>query len=187
MSGSAPRLTLVREVEALPEDLIREPLAFLFAEHWRHRQYCRALSEVAQLAAVAPRLLRQMAAFLRVDMGLHVEDEEQDFFPLLRARAEPGDDLDRVLGILSADHDTDRALARAIITGLEEAAKACTGPAAISGLPEDIARFVTHQMRHIALENAVVLPIARLRLDAADRDGLAEALKARRAARAFRG
>jgi hemerythrin-like domain-containing protein len=181
MSGPAPRLTLVRDVDALPEDLVRDPLTFLFAEHWRHRQFCRALSEVAGLSAVAPRLLRKLATFLREDMGLHVEDEEQDLFRLLRAHAEPEDDLDRVLGILSADHDTDRALALAIVAGLEQAAQACTGPAAVDGLPDTISRFVTHQMRHLALENAVVLPIARLRLDADACAELASALQARRA------
>jgi hemerythrin-like domain-containing protein len=183
MTGEAPRLALVREIEALPEALIRDPLTFLFAEHWRHRQFCRALGDVAELAVAPPRLLRQMAGFLRVDMGLHVEDEEHDLFPLLRAKAEPEDRLDHVLAILSADHDMDRVLSRSIAEGLERAAAAGNGPAADADLAEAIARFAPHQMRHIALENAVVLPIARLRLDVAACADLSAAMQARRAGR----
>ena len=90
MTGEAPRLALVREIEALPEALIRDPLTFLFAEHWRHRQFCRALGDVAELAVAPPRLLRQMAGFLRVDMGLHVEDD------VVAARAQQKTDFHRI-------------------------------------------------------------------------------------------
>jgi hemerythrin-like domain-containing protein len=179
--SQAPRLLMVHDVEAAPGELLDDPLAFLFAEHWRHRQFCRALEEVAAMAAVPPGLLRRLAAFLGADMAVHVQDEEEDLFPLLRLRAEADDGLERVLGILGADHDAGLALARDLRTRLAEAAQEGIGPAAAPGLPESIGRFVAHKRRHIALENAVVLPIARLRLTPEDMAAMSRTMTERRA------
>lgn len=176
-----PQLLVVHAVEAAPAELLADPLAYLFAEHWRHRQYCRALEEAAGMRAVPPGLLRRLSDFLGADMAMHVRDEEEDLFPLLRQRAEPDDDIDRVLGILSADHDADRAVARDLRQQLQAAAEAGIGPAARPGLAETIGRFVAHKRRHIALENAVVLPIARLRLTEEDQQAMSRSMTARRA------
>lgn len=175
-----PRMLVVHDVEPAPPELMSDPLAYLFAEHWRHRQFCRALEEVATMHAVPPALLRRLADFLRVDMALHVRDEEEGLFPMLRARAEPEDDVLRILGILSADHDADRQLARRLRERFEAAAEAGNGPAAEPDLADLIGRFVAHKRRHIALENAVVLPIARLRLTTADLAALSRTMIARR-------
>ena len=176
-----PKLLVVHDVEAAPAELLADPLTYIFAEHWRHRQYCNALEEAAAMQAVPPGLLRRLADFLRIDMARHVQDEEEDLFPLLRQRAEPEDDIERLLGILSADHDADRAIVRDLRRQLEAAADAGVGPAARSGLAETIGRFVAHKRRHIALENAVALPIARLRLTKADQKAMSRAMAARRA------
>lgn len=176
-----PRLLMVHDVEAAPGELLADPLAFLFAEHWRQRQFCRALEEVANMPAVPPGLLRRMAAFLAADMAIHVQDEEEDLFPLIRVRAEPEDDLERILGIVGADHDAGRSLSRDLRKRLAEAAENGAGPAAEPALADSIGRFVAHKRRHIALENAVILPIARLRLTAEDQAAMSQSMTARRA------
>lgn len=168
-------------IETAPAALLDEPLDYLFAEHWRHRQLCRALADLASAKAARPEELRAFADFLTRELTLHAEDEECDLFELLRARAGAEDDLERIFGILTADHAGDRAMAAALCEGLEAAAAASIAPARQPGLADLIGRFVTHKMRHIALENAIVLPIARLRLTAADLQALASGMKARRA------
>jgi iron-sulfur cluster repair protein YtfE (RIC family) len=178
----APRMTLVHDVDAVPAGLLDDPLAYLFAEHWRQRQFCRALEDIAGMPSVAPALLRRMARFLAEDWALHLADEEEDLFHLLRECAASEDEISRVLGVLSADHDGDRLRVRAVRVGLEQAAQAGVGPAAVPGLSDTITLFVSHMMRHIALENAIVLPIARLRLTPLHQARLADAMRARRAA-----
>jgi hemerythrin-like domain-containing protein len=173
-------LLLVHNVEAIPTELLSDPLSFLFAEHWRHRQFCGLLKRAAGMPAVPPGQLRRMADFLQSDMALHIEDEERDLFRLLRLRAAPEDELEAILTRLAADHRLARAMARGLCDELEAAAKAGVGPAGHSDLADRIARFVAHKMRHIALENAIVLPIARLRLGPADLSELAQAMQARR-------
>jgi hemerythrin-like domain-containing protein len=179
--STTPQLLMVHDVDRAPPELLADPLAYLFAEHWRHRQYCRALGEAAALPAGPPALLRRLADFLGADMVLHVRDEEEDLFPLLRQRAEPEDDIGRVLGVLSADHDADRALARDVRTQLMAAAETGAGPASWPGLANKIGRLVTHKLQHIALENAVVLPIARLRFTPEDQQAMSRTMTTRRA------
>lgn len=180
--SSAPHLLLVHSVEVAPAELLADPLAYLFAEHWRHRQFCRALEDASNMPAVPPGLLRRMVDFLRIDMALHVRDEEEDLFPLLRLRTEPDDDIERILGLLHADHDADRSMGLELRQQLEAAADAGAGPAACPGLTDMIGRFVAHKQRHIALENGIALPLARLRLTQDDQAILSRAMAARRAA-----
>lgn len=181
MNRPAPRLDVVPIVDPMPAALIRDPLAYLFAEHWRQRQFCRALADVAGAREAPPGVLRRMARFLGEDWAVHVADEEGGLFALLRETAEPEDDLDRVLGILTASHESERRLVATLNEGLAAAADARVGPAAIPGLGDAIMHFVAHARRHIALENAVVLPIARLRLKPAHLRRLSRAMEARRA------
>lgn len=180
MTCSAEPPVRLRAIEFAPADLLDDPLAYFFAEHWRHRQFCTQLSELSGARTAPPAQLRALAGFLENDFALHAEDEENDLFRLLRIRCEAADDIERVLGILTADHGADRGLAAALCSGLSKAAAAGVGPLLQPGLSDLIGRFVTHKMRHISLENAIVLPIARLRLTRQDCLSLAAAMKARR-------
>lgn len=176
MMHPARQHAFVPDVEAVPSALLDTPLEYFAAENSRRRQLCRALSDLAMANAPPPASLRAVAGIIRSDLALRTEDDERDLFDLLRSRAEDNE-LERAFGILSADHAGDRAMAMALCEALEAAAMAAPRH---PGLADLIGRFVSHRMRHVALEQAVVLPIARLRLTAGDLQALAAGLKARR-------
>lgn len=167
-------------IEPLPPELVREPLNWLFAEHYRHRQLCQLIERVGVATVLLDDEAREILAFLRHDMPLHVIDEEDDLFPLLRRRCQPADELDAVLGALSAEHRNDLEQARALISALEEALDGGGAPGHDRETRRLFMDFALHERRHIAMENAVVLPIARLRLTAADLGALSVRLAARR-------
>lgn len=168
------------EIEKLPDTLIHEPLNWLFAEHYRHRQLCKLIDMLASSAAYNEEGMNEVIAFLEHDMPLHVLDEEEDLFPLLRRRAVPDDDLEHVLGVLSGEHKTDVDRVSALLFALIKARAARTSPALNPGLRTLLTEFATHERKHIALENAVILPIARLRLQPCDLQALSARLAARR-------
>jgi hemerythrin-like domain-containing protein len=172
----AETLDIAASAIALGDD----PLRFFLAEHQRHRQFCRVLNETASTKVFDEPRLRRIIAFLRHDMALHFTDEEQDLFPLLRLRATPEDDIDLVLERLSAEHGTDLDVARNVRAALE----ACIASRQAPGLQPDVKRaledMASKELQHLALENAVVLPIARLRLTANDLTEMASRLAARR-------
>jgi iron-sulfur cluster repair protein YtfE (RIC family) len=170
----------VIEIESMPPDLVREPLNWLFAEHYRHRQLCKIIEAIAKSEAFDEPRTTAALTYLKTDMPLHVLDEEEDLFPLMRRRAQPDDDLERILGDLGADHHSDAERVKFLIEGLELALKTKTSPASDDVLRPLLLEFVAHERRHVALENAIVLPIARLRLTPEDLKALSRRLAARR-------
>lgn len=168
------------EIEPSPPGLLSEPIDYIFAEHYRQRQICHNLEAVAEAATFAAAPLAELLDYLRYDLELHVIDEEEDLFPLLRRRCLPEDEIDRALGLLSAEHAADRVLAREVRDGLEACRLARRPPAQANGLADTLRSFAHRERRHVALENAVVLPIARLRLTVNDQAVLARRMAARR-------
>ena len=173
-------MSQIPRIEPLPPELVHEPLNWLFAEHYRHRQLCQLIERVGVATVLLREEVGEILAFLRHDMPLHVIDEEDDLFPLLRRRCQPADELDAVLGALSAEHRDDLEQARALIAALEQALADGRPPGHDRETRRLFTDFALHERRHIALENAVVLPIARLRLTAADLRSLSVRLAARR-------
>lgn len=167
-------------IEPLPPELIHEPLNWLFAEHYRHRQLCQLIERVGNATVLLRDEAQEILAFLRHDMPLHVIDEEDDLFPLLRRRCQPADELDGVLGALSVEHRDDLEQSRALISGLQRGLADGQAPGHDRETRALFTEFAIHERRHIALENAVVLPIARLRLTTEDLRSLSIRLAARR-------
>lgn len=168
------------DIEDIPLELLREPLEWFFAEHYRHRQLCRMIEEVAASPVFNAAQVSQIIDFIRYDLVLHVIDEEEDLFPLLRRRALPEDDIENVLGRLSAEHRADVTQSQAVRDRLEASLASHRSPSLDPEAKSALLSFARHELRHLALENAVVLPIARLRLTAADLKALSRRLAARR-------
>jgi len=168
------------DIEEIPRELLHEPLDWFFAEHYRHRQLCRMIEEVAASPTFNAGRISQIIDFIRYDLALHIIDEEEDLFPLLRRRALPEDEIENVLGRLSAEHRTDATQSQVVRERLEAALIAQRAPALDPEVKSVLLTFARHELRHLALENAVVLPIARLRLTAADLAALSRRLAARR-------
>ena len=110
----------IADIEEIPRELLRTPLDWFFAEHYRHRQFCRLLTEVAAAHVFDEERVAGALRFLREDLAVHVIDEEQDLFPLLRRRAQAEDSVEDMLGALSLEHRADATQAQAL-RGLLEA------------------------------------------------------------------
>ncbi len=167
-------------IESSPPGLLREPLDFLFAEHYRHRQMCRVLEHLATAPRFDATLIATTDDFIRSDLALHILDEEEDLFPLLRRRCETEDEIDDVLDRLSADHAVDQDQARTVRTFLVTALEKKTAPSTLPGGADALCRLARLEKNHVALENAVVMPMARRRLLPSDLEALSRSLAARR-------
>lgn len=157
-------------IGALDRGLLARPLEFILADHLRQRTLCRLLDRFADAPALDRELARAAAEHLRRDLAIHVLDEEEDLFPLLRRRARPADDIERVLGLLSREHSEDDRLAETIAAGL--GAVLDRGASSLDEtLRAALRSFAERQRRHLAVENAIVMPLAEARLTPKDREG----------------
>lgn len=166
-------------LSALPRHLLASPLDFVLADHLRQRVMCSLLDRLAARHRFETEIAREVLAHIETDMAIHVIDEEQDLFPMLRRRALPEDQLEPVLGQLSTEHAEDGAHAGHIVAGLK-AALADRHEALDDPLRAALARFAASQRRHLALENAVVMPLAKKRLTPVDLSALGGRMAARR-------
>lgn len=167
-------------IEPMPVDLLKEPLVWFFAEHYRHRDVCKRLLDLSGSVKFDETVLLEIEHFLEIDMPLHIIDEEDDLFPLLRRRCEADDQIENVLGMLSGEHASDMQDANALVALIKKAISDKRGLAGYADTEKVVPPFCHSQKRHIAVENAVVLPIARLRLSDGDLQNLGRRLAARR-------
>jgi hemerythrin-like domain-containing protein len=171
----------VGSLEPLPGVLLDDPLQYLIAEHVRQRAVCAVLRNCVSQRSVARTVAGRVAEILAVDVPLHHDDEECDLFQALTRRARPEDDLAEVIARLIADHAQSKplrsAIVRALTTGVAHDAPN------FSIAPQDaapMAAYAEREHRHLAIENGIVLAIARKRLNTADLRAISRTMKARR-------
>jgi len=163
-----------------PDHLLADPIAWFFAEHQRHRQFCDLMQLASMATTFDAEVLTWLLDFVVDDLALHVLDEEQDLFPLLRARAEPEDDIERLVGRLAGEHAKDLTRAAAVRQHLQTCLRQRAPIGRNNVRRRALEAFAIQERGHLALENAVVLPIARRRLSEPDLAGLSQRLAARR-------
>lgn len=157
-----------------------DPIEFLLAEHLNHRRMCNALERLAEASDCDAPRITALLDFIRFDLTLHVIDEEEDVFPLLRRRCLPEDEVDIVLDRLGLEHAEDKSLSERARDVLNACLIARKPASEIEGGAEALITFARHERRHLALENAVIIPLARRRLVGADLAALGERFLARR-------
>lgn len=168
-------------VEPMPRSLLDEPLEYIFADHFRHRRVCATLKRCAADGEATLLEADAVGRFLRRDLVWHHGDEDEDLFPALRRRSLPQDDLIAALDRLEADHRRSEPLAEAIVASLAGATDA-TGIRLTSGARRTMDAYAADEQRHLAIENGIVLAIARIRLTRGDLQRMSEAMKRRRGA-----
>lgn len=168
-------------VEAMPLALLDEPLEYIFADHFRQRAICAALRRFAAERRASRAEADQAVAFLTQDLFLHRQDEDDDLFPAVRRRALPEDDLGAVLARLDDDHRRAESTVAAIVKAL--AGRPADDPVRITaGTAELLNAYAAAESRHLAIENGVILAIARLRLNRRDVAAIGRKMKQRRGA-----
>lgn len=169
------------QFERIPDNLLREPLDYLFADHFRQRTLCNALEYLVDGGEdrQSSRMAEALLSYLSEDFLWHIQDEEVDLYPVLRSRCRQEDDIDGILDGLARDHTADEHLARGIVQDLHRIIDdgACAQRPSFERLA---AAFVSTEGRHLALENDLILPLARRRLTTEDLERIGRAMAARR-------
>lgn len=151
-----------------PTDLARlgNPLDFIAEDHLRHRQVCATLDALAAAEVQDLGALDAIRSFLLEEFAPHMADEEEDLFPLMRRRCEPEDEIDETLDRLQGDHRGAVAAAPEVMAAV---ARALSNRGRMD--PDDratLTAFAASERRHMIVENAIVLPLARARLTPGD-------------------
>ena len=138
------------------------PLDFIAEDHMREREVCALIDQLISASSVAPDIVRQVLTFLEDHLPLHLADEEIDLFPLMQKRCEPEDEIEAVIDKLHSDHDHALADAPDVVEILRN-----VGSSSVALAETDcncMSAFAHEARRHLILENAIILPIARARL-----------------------
>jgi hemerythrin-like domain-containing protein len=162
--------------------LRRNALDIIAHEHELQSQLCSMLETVADTLPdnVDATLCRQILDMLRFEIPLHHRDEELGLFPLLEKRATASDNIHDVLGRLALEHATDESFASELTESLEVLSQG--GKLPNPNMTGYMLRgFFESYRRHIHWENAVVIPLARQRLNAIDLEELEFSMRSHRA------
>lgn len=167
----------------LGDRVLPDPLDNFAEEHLRLREICARLDA---LVAAAPEPDRATATdaltHLQTALPRHVRDEEEDLFPLLRLRSQEDEEINDTLDRLAAEHVQSARLRRQVCAALERAIGSDT-----TVTPQEAAAvtaFAAQERRHLIVENAIVLPLARVRLTPQDLETLRRRMLQRRRAAA---
>lgn len=184
MTKARPPHSLNREpahlaIQTIPLSMLDQPLNYIIADHVRQRAVCATLQRFAVDKFVTRNDADTVTAFLTQDRVVHEADEEDDLFPAVSRKAFPEDNLGAVLACLRDDHRRNRALVHDITTAI------CRHPARdvekLSTADCELMQvFAKSECGHIAIENNVVLAIARIRLSPSDLKSISRGMKARR-------
>ena len=163
-------------IDVSDPSLIATPLDFLLSEHLRQRQFAKILTLIAD-GVINRRTIGDVINFIKHDLAQHILDEEISLFPILRPLCGTEDKIEAILGVLADEHREDEDASDAILNILQNIEKG------EPSTPEDRAalrNFADHLRHHIALENGVLLPIARARMTADALRIVAQSMAARR-------
>lgn len=165
-------------IERMPIDLLDEPLEFIFADHFRQRFVCSLIRQIAEGRGVSGDEATEIGNFLTHDLPLHHIDEEQDLFPALLKSARPEDDIKQTIARLRDDHtigNEESARVRKILSEFS-VGSSVRSKSAIRILKI----YAQSENKHLAIENSVVLPIARVRLSKRQLQSMSNSMKSRR-------
>lgn len=142
---------------------IDHPLDFIAEDHMREREVCALIDRLVAPGPIDPADRQRIIVFLRDQLPNHLADEEIDLFPMMLKRCEPEDEIGKVIDRLTSDHAHAHVDAPAIIALIQSETGALNTAAC-----DKMAAFARQSRRHLVLENAIILPIARARLTQAD-------------------
>ncbi len=144
-------------------------LASIEKEHSAERKLCDMLERMADnlMEPLDTELARTGILSMRRCLKRHVILEERYLYPVLTKRLCPGDLADNMLEHIRREHAADESLAHDTADQLELALERgrVENPEMLGYM---LRGFFECRRRHIAWEDAVVIPLARLRLSAKD-------------------
>ncbi|OYU20188.1 MAG: hemerythrin [Rhodobacteraceae bacterium PARR1] len=158
--------------------LLATPLDFLSQDHLRERQVCSLLDNLASFMSFDPPAARNVLRFVNEELNFHMQDDAEDLFPLLSRRCTAEDGIGRAIARIC----TDLEKASRLLPGVRAALARCldTGSDLSTEDRRVLTLFAGHVRRHLAAENAILLPIARARLTRRDLQKLSSRMRSRR-------
>ena len=153
--------------EDIPAEHLATPLEFIFADNFRCRVLCNLLSVIGSGREVGADIVAACQGFLLRDFLVHLADEKQALFPLLIERTSFDDG---VLGVVREERPGFAAINR-LVGALERR------PRGRGDLAVLLNSFVSRERHHIAVENVVLLPLAKKRLRPSDLTWLAGVMR----------
>lgn len=173
--------TLLTYRDSPDPESFRDPLAFIRDDHSRQLRMCNLLDAFTEKLEVEPvkPLASALLEYLKDDLPLHSEDEDEDLRPALERRCQPEDGLDEILRQLTREHELNRDLVAFMIDDLEALAegRSLTNPVR---LVMNVKEFSETQRQHVTWEDRVLLPLARQRLTPDDLAEIGRSMAARR-------
>jgi hypothetical protein len=153
------------------------PIEMLYEEHLHQRQMAQDMEVLADAQMPRPDLARCILAALTGKLIHHRADEDESLFPRLRSRAHPEDEIGPLLDQLQAEHAQLREMSGKLMPALHRIANGAQ-PALEDR--DALRQFAQAERNHLIAENAIVLPLARLRLSASDKLAALAEMRARR-------
>lgn len=158
--------------------VVATPLDFISEKHLRERQICAVIDGLAACASFDRRAAEAVLKFMNDELNVRLQDEVEDLFPLLARRCPADDDIGQVITRIRSDLDKATGqlpvirsiLARCLDTGSDIAVED----------RKELMRFAGHLQRRLAVENAILLPIAKVRLTKRDLQDLSVRMRSRR-------
>ncbi len=161
-------------------DDFRDPIEAMYRAHARNFEFCERLVQLAEDlgAGESAQVAASLLDYLNKDFPIHLADEEEDLFPLLKRRATSNERLASMLDLLIMEHQNDIEYGGA----LQEPLRAIAAGEQLA----DPTLFAHHvrayrmlQHRHQAMENNFVLPMAEECLSTDDKAELGRRMAAR--------
>lgn len=165
----------VGEEKSGARSISTNPVDRIVVEHTWQLELCDALEYIADGLpdSIDRRLVREVIAILAHGLEAHFRAEEQLLFPLLRRRGSGDPSLVAALDQLAMEHVRDEDISSELLEELTFVAE--QGRARNADMLGYMLRgFFEGQRRHIAWENAVVVPAARRLLLQEDLQSLSE-------------
>jgi hemerythrin-like domain-containing protein len=144
-------------------DISANPLDFIAEDHMREREICALIDQLTEAHTPDDNARVSVLAFLAHILPQHLADEEIDLFPMMRARSEPEDEIEKVVEKLQADHRHSAIDTPKIMSLLKDADHVHDADER-----QMLAAYALRARHHLIFENAIVLPLARVRLTVSD-------------------
>ncbi|MEM9638030.1 MAG: hemerythrin domain-containing protein [Pseudomonadota bacterium] len=157
--------------------LLRNPLDFIAEDHLRLRTMCAEMDRLSQSAAIEPAAVSALIKYLKQELPRALADEDDDLMPRVLARAEPEDELPKLVKRLHGEHVEIAVQLAQVIRGLVALVLEPSMPLPLRDALRALAGMIR---RHLILENAVLLPLARARLTEGDLHSLRSGMLKRR-------
>lgn len=166
MKQPSDRSSSTARGETTPSNPLENPLDFIGEDHMREREVCALIDKLVSALPLAAGERQMIVSFLTDQLPQHLADEEIDLFPLMLKRCDAEEDIRSVIDKLKSDHCHAIADASEIATLIEANGQ---GAAVFSEASRaKLVTFAKHARRHLIVENAIILPIARARLTKED-------------------